>query len=254
MKRGNADLPATLYLGLVLVPLIVQIGARMLDPANVWYERVFNGEMGVVELGTLVLLLAASILLAIEARRQFRRGEKTTGLLLAVLAVGAFVFMGEEASWGQWFFQWSSPEWFQEHNLQGETNLHNLGFVKKNVAKWSVIGGIGLFGVLLVFRDPPKSGRLGPFDARILPTMASFPTAVVVVASHLGAKLLFLFWGLNDEEFTGIDIREATEFYVAMFGFIYALSLRQRFGTPESPAATQRQFVDSRHYPANPAE
>lgn len=250
MNRRNPDLPAALYLGLILVPLLMQIAARILAPNDAAYEAIFNGEMGVVELGTLVLLLGASILLGLEARRQVLRGERATALLLAVLACGAFVFMGEEASWGQWFFQWSSPEWFQEHNLQGETNLHNLGFVKKNVAKWGVIGAIGVFGILMVFRNPPRSGRTGPFDARVLPTLASMPAAIVAVGCHVGAKLLWLFWQLNDEEFTGIDIREASEFYVAMFLVIYALSMRQRFASADARPAVQAPFVNDRRYPA----
>jgi len=250
MNRGKDDLPATFYLGLVLVPLVIQIAARVLIPENAVYETIFNGEMGAIELGTLVLLLGATILLGLEARRQFLRGERATALLLALLAAAAFMFMGEEASWGQWFFQWSSPEWFQEHNLQGETNLHNLGFVKKNVAKWGTMGAIAIFGILMVFRTPPRNGRSGPFDARVLPTLASMPAAVVAVGCHVGAKLLWLFWRLNDEELTGIDIREASEFYVAMFLLIYALSLRHRFGARDARPVADGRFTDAARSPA----
>jgi len=250
MNRPNADLPVPLYLGLVLIPLLVQVAARLLIPDNAVYEPIFNGEMGVIELGTLALLLGATILLGLEARRRFFGGDRATGLLLALMACAAFVFMGEEASWGQWFFQWSSPEWFQEHNLQGETNLHNLGFVKKNVAKWGVIGAIGLFGILMVFRNPPRSGRSGPFDAYVLPTLASLPAAVVAVGCHVGAKLLWLFWRLNDEELTGIDIREASEFYVALFLLIYALSLRHRFGARDARPVANSRFTDTARSPA----
>lgn len=257
MNRGQAELPATLYLGLVLVPMVVQIAARILIPDDSVYEPIFNGEMGVIELGTLMLLLIAVVLIGREAIRQHRRGETATALLLAFIAAGAFLFMAEEASWGQWFFRWNSPGWFLENNLQGETNLHNLGFVKKNIAKWGVVAAILVFGIVLALRRPPRSGRIGPFDARVMPSIASVPAAVVVVVTHLGAKLLFLFWQLNDEELTGIDIREATEFYVAMFGMIYALSLRRRFAAEDTPPASRSEptgFSDRRHYPAHPAE
>jgi hypothetical protein len=33
---------------------------------------------------------------------------------------------GEEISWGQRIFGWSSPGFFLQHNAQHETNLHNL--------------------------------------------------------------------------------------------------------------------------------
>ncbi len=56
----------------------------------------------------------------------------------AVLAFGA----GEEISWGQRILGIESPEFFQTHNGQGETNLHNL-----------VVGGVGvnklIFGKIL---------------------------------------------------------------------------------------------------------
>lgn len=35
-------------------------------------------------------------------------------------------FAGEEASWGQWYFGWETPESFAEINDQNETNLHNI--------------------------------------------------------------------------------------------------------------------------------
>lgn len=44
-------------------------------------------------------------------------------LLLAVLF---FFVTGEEISWGQRIFGWSTPEWMEESNVQGETTIHNL--------------------------------------------------------------------------------------------------------------------------------
>lgn len=44
------------------------------------------------------------------------------------LALGLFFFVcaGEEISWGQRIFGIATTEWLADHNLQGETNLHNL--------------------------------------------------------------------------------------------------------------------------------
>jgi len=46
--------------------------------------------------------------------------------LLAILSLVLFVMGMEEISWGQRVFQWQTSEYFSEHNVQGETNLHNL--------------------------------------------------------------------------------------------------------------------------------
>ncbi|MFN4089047.1 MAG: hypothetical protein ACK4QW_08405 [Alphaproteobacteria bacterium] len=258
MDRRNADLPAPVYLGLVLVPLVAQVTVRLLDPGLRTYKTIFNGELGFIELGTAALLLVAVVLLALQSRRMFVHGERWNGALLAVLAVGGFLFMGEEISWGQWFFRWDSPDWFLQHNAQGETNLHNLTFVKKDIAKWIVVLGIAVFGLIMPLRGGPRVGRIGPFDRRLLPTHACVPVAALVVASHLVVKLTWWFMGLELEPLIGIDVREATEFYVAMFGLIYALSLRQRLGPPPFSAGHAGRYGahggGSRGMPANPAE
>ena len=225
MDRREADLSATVSIRLVLVPLTIQLLARLLDPWYGAYTTLFNGEAGFIELGTAAMLLAGSILLARIAARLLRDGERANGILAAVLAFGAFLVMGEEISWGQWLFHWNSPEWFLQYNDQGETNLHNLVFVKKDIPKWVVVIGIAVFGLFLPLRGGPTAGRIGPFDAKMLPTAACVPAALVVVVSHVMVKVLWWFGGIELEPLLGIDVREATEFYVALFGLTYAMSL-----------------------------
>jgi len=45
-------------------------------------------------------------------------------LFLKIIAL--IYFLGEEISWGQHFFKWSSQSLFLELNNQEETNLHNI--------------------------------------------------------------------------------------------------------------------------------
>ncbi|GJL97445.1 MAG: hypothetical protein DHS20C06_12620 [Hyphobacterium sp.] len=47
-------------------------------------------------------------------------------LFFLLCTIGAFVIAGEEMSWGQWIFHWTTPEALAAVNLQNETNLHNL--------------------------------------------------------------------------------------------------------------------------------
>jgi hypothetical protein len=53
---------------------------------------------------------------------------------------------GEEISWGQRILGLKSPEYFKEHNAQGETNLHNLVLGGVRLNRW--IFSIGLTVVL----------------------------------------------------------------------------------------------------------
>lgn len=58
--------------------------------------------------------------------RFVRRQQWTAFFFLVVLALVLFVMGMEEISWGQRIFQWQTSTYFSEHNVQGETNLHNL--------------------------------------------------------------------------------------------------------------------------------
>ena len=62
------------------------------------------------------------------------RGIRKPGFVL--LALGTFFLAVEEISWGQRILDLPSPTFFAEYNLQGETNLHNLGVLPK----YSMIG------------------------------------------------------------------------------------------------------------------
>ena len=228
MDRREADLSATLAVGLVLVPLGTQVLARLLDPWYGAYTTIFNGEAGFIELGTAALLVAVAVLLARLGLGLWRADERANGLLALSLAFGAFLFMGEEISWGQWLFHWDSPDWFLTYNAQGETNLHNLVFVKKDIPKWIVVAGIAAFGLVLPLRGFRAAGRIGPFDAKMLPTVVCVPAAVVVVIMHVVVTLVWWIGGIELEPLLGIDLREATEFYIALFGLVYAMSLAIR--------------------------
>lgn len=51
--------------------------------------------------------------------------KKESGLI-ALFSLGCLVLALEEISYGQWIFNWESPEIFKEINTQQETNLHNI--------------------------------------------------------------------------------------------------------------------------------
>lgn len=47
-------------------------------------------------------------------------------IIYLVFALIFFIGMGEEISWGQRLFNYGTPEYFRENNIQDEFNLHNL--------------------------------------------------------------------------------------------------------------------------------
>src|SRR5262245_45394997 len=84
------------------------------------FLEVFDSEYGPVELGTAAAFTAASIL-AFGLAKRTRGVPVFIRVLYALFAVGALFAMLEEISYGQHFFGWQSPHWFQEKNVQHET-------------------------------------------------------------------------------------------------------------------------------------
>lgn len=73
-------------------------------------------------------------------------------LFFAVLALSCFYVTMEEISWGQRLFNLSTPEFFEQHNIQKETNFHNLltgpvATLTKDIITYSLSIGILLYGV-----------------------------------------------------------------------------------------------------------
>lgn len=102
---------------------------------------------------TALTMLAGSILLVIKLFKGNVKGAKRIYYIL--LALMMFFGFGEEISWGQRIFDLQTNEYFSNHNLQGETNLHNLKIngVKLNKAIFSIGLGIviGLYFFVLPF-------------------------------------------------------------------------------------------------------
>jgi len=92
------------------------------DFKNHWMIR----EDGFLESLTAIALVAGAVLCVYRCRTlrhtHSRRFLFCTASLAAILVFGA----GEEISWGQRILGIESPEFFQTHNKQAETNLHNM--------------------------------------------------------------------------------------------------------------------------------
>lgn len=55
-------------------------------------------------------------------------------LVFCLLSIFCFVACGEEISWGQRIFKLKTPEFLMKINRQGETNLHNIVFIRSRDA------------------------------------------------------------------------------------------------------------------------
>ena len=189
-------------------------------------ESLLQGELGLVENLTVVMLLVA-LGYTIDTLLRFRGDlHWLPKAFLAVYSLGAIYFAGEEASWGQHWIGWETGALFQEINDQGETNLHNtsvwLDRVPKGVLSLAVfLGGIVIPAIYL-FRKRPVNP-----DARwwwLMPTHVVLPSAILATIATWPAKI---------ERETGVNFyfagsQEMKEFYFAFFILLFILSLNQR--------------------------
>jgi hypothetical protein len=104
-----------------------------------------------------------------------------------------FLFgVGEEVSWGQRILDINSPAFFQQHNAQGETNLHNLvvGGVKINKLMFGVVLHIVLLLYLFVLvplykRRPAVANFLDRFAVPIAKPYQVISYIVIIVLVQL---------------------------------------------------------------------
>ena len=82
---------------------------------------------GIIEHLT-VLVLIPGILAGLLALFRYSGHPTPRFMILWILSwsLACIYFAGEEASWGQWYFNWKTPDFMAGINDQGETNLHNM--------------------------------------------------------------------------------------------------------------------------------
>lgn len=212
----SGDLRPWLWLWFPLLWLLAILLALNLDPD--FYVRWFLYEDGLVEIGTAVLALTATVAGGLALRHRRRLPTRwLAGWLLAVTAA-CFYFGMEEISWGQKVFQWDTPEWIAAFNDQGETNLHNTSGLFDQLPRnllmlWVIAGGI-VAPILARIRgkalEPPM----------FWPTYVCLPTAVLAIATRTPDYLSWLSLPFSIR----IDSGEVKEFYYALFLLLYLLS------------------------------
>lgn len=186
-----------------------------------FHDRYFYTEFSVIEITTTLASLLAAICLFGAAKRASFFPARAMRWALVLLAIGAIYFCGEEASWGQHYFGWSTPESWKQANYQGETNLHNidefriLDSLPRNLLSAGII-------VSCVFWPLWKWARRIDLDAArsrfywIWPTSAVWPVGWLSLLPQLDKRLG---WGLL------FDQGETEEMYFALFLAVYAVSL-----------------------------
>lgn len=227
--QRQAELPRWMWLYLPFAILVVQIAARLAGDEA--YQTWMRSEISVPELGAVFWLLVAvagGLLLLRDRERLLPSGS---AILVALFTLGCFYFAGEEASWGQHYFGWKTPESFAALNDQGETGLHNLSGIgvvfdqlPRNLLTLAAIVAVLAPGLARAWPERFGSGSRLHW---LMPTYVCIPAALLAVLVRY-MESIAQWAGDTVAELMDMQAGELKEYFLALFLALYILSLRAR--------------------------
>lgn len=144
--------------------------------------------------------------------------------MVGLFAAACLFIAGEEHSWGQHFFHWSTPEYWSQINRQQETNLHNSFRVLNHLPQLVLEIAIYVGGILM----PLWQRFVGRFTDPLLVLFAPSETMLPVALSALFFKIAKRVG--NDDAARDIVTRpsEAMEVFFYMFILFYLIIFARR--------------------------
>lgn len=230
-KQPSAEIkPAVVaspWMWLLALPFVVHLSAGLLDSERVFFNRWIESELGLIENLTVLVLIPATIFLMQICTAHWSAGRKGLALWFFLAAMVCVGFGGEEASWGQHWFGWESPDYFEQNNRQGETNFHNFDIQVGRTVKAILTLGIIVGGFVLPLMRTGKrdDNDLGFIDS-VIGTRDCVPAAFWVFLVRLIERLKT--WFDLDWVILAVNLKELQELYIALFLFIYAWAIKRR--------------------------
>ena len=232
------DIRPLVSIGLPVLSLASCMAVAIVRP-SLYQPLVVAHETGLVEHATVICLLPAILLGVSILRRRHELPSRGLAIWAALLTVGALYFAGEECSWGQNYFHWSTPVGWSTINDQHETNLHNINGLFDNLPRAILTVAAGVCTVApigLVRRRQqwdPRTSRLSWY----LPTTAVAPAAALACLTGIPQKI-HAAYGLSagvptwfSEMFLNGRHGELKEYFIAMFILMYLWSFATRLSS-----------------------
>jgi len=144
-REWNISTRAMLWI--CAIPFIVAAFGAITAVLGKSAYKWFTAEDGFSENLQVVFWLMTFFLCFFISRQEWRSGDRLIAVLYGVLSIAVFFLIGEEISWGQRIFGWTTSEEFAAMNKQHETNIHNIHGIG-DAFKWVHVV-IGAYGALL---------------------------------------------------------------------------------------------------------
>lgn len=180
-------------------------------------------EEGVVEIVTFLSALIAGLILLYSTWHLFQGGNWLAAGIVGAISLATLVFAGEEISWGQIYFVWTTPVWWRD-DFGGSTELHSGALPVSQLA--------AIFLLVIFFLLPLawKFQTLLRLPVELEPAIAEGPVifTIAFAAIYREIKGIYLwltpleyqdrlyrefFWGLNEHK----------EMLIAIAMLMYAL-------------------------------
>ena len=180
---------------------------------------------GIVEfLHALIPLIIAFIALRMLLRPSLRAEHLRTVWCVA-LVLGGVWLAGEEASWGQHYLDWVTPEGWSRLNDQGETNFHNVSHWLDQKPRLILVTGIAVTGIFMPYILLHRPGWLPrSFDFTYAP-LALVPLAILVVLSGFYDEAADAYGPKVMKSLRGGEFQEL---FIVWYLLAYTLTLRER--------------------------
>ena len=198
-----------------------------------FYSSYIQPERGLLEIAQVLISLSTILIAAMLLTRRARANAHWLRVWILLMLLGAIYVAGEEASWGQHYLGWATPESWQAVNDQGETNIHNTSswFDQKPRALLEIAV---LFGALLLplaqrTRFYPRHPKL----AYLIPSKRCVPTAAMVLLARADDWAGDLLQHGSPLFYRPAEVEELFIYMVILF---YALDLLRRVRHQPPPA------------------
>jgi len=173
------------------IPLFFFIGQCILE-VTLSHESmlVSTTENGAHELLQFLIITAAAFIPLIYFVSRKTNKDIIYKAWFALAFVCCVYVAGEEVSWGQHFFNWSTPENWEAVNDQQETNLHNTSSWLDQKPRIILMAGI-IFGTLVLPLLIKKNILKLPEKLITLIPVKEFSfLAILILATHILEKVL----------------------------------------------------------------
>lgn len=222
MRENTPDLPRCLWLWAPLAAMGLQILLEITLPLSVLAPLL--SENGPHEfLQAAVLIAGLGVALATLTRLS---APNHPGLFawVALAALCQMYVAGEELSWGQHLFGWTTPETWSVVNDQDETNLHNTSDWLDQKPRALLMISVLVGGLIVPFVAARRPEAIPSHLRILLPDTRFAPVALMVLTVRLSSVVRDTFGPSLFERAS-----EVSELGLYWFVFLYMILLHGRF-------------------------